>query len=236
MDGSDGSGYDAGPYLPDTGGLDALRRAAAGCRGCPLFAAATQTVFGEGPPRARLVLVGEQPGDQEDRRGAPFVGPAGNLLHKALDEAGLADEPLYLTNAVKHFKYLREEGGKRRIHKPPSLREMKACRPWLAAELAVIEPDLVVALGATAGRALLGGSFRVGEHRGVLRPMPAYDALGTDPAAGDGAGGGDGDGGADGHGRLLATVHPSAVLRARDREEAYQGLLADLRTAATALG
>ncbi|MGW0390697.1 UdgX family uracil-DNA binding protein [Streptomyces sp. NPDC003042] len=223
-DASAGTEYDAGPYLPGRGGIDALRRAAAGCRGCPLFADATQTVFGAGSPHARLVLVGEQPGDQEDRQGEPFVGPAGALLRKALNEAGMNDEPVYVTNAVKHFKYTVAERGKRRIHKAPSLREMKACRPWLAAELASIEPELVVALGGTAGKAILGNSFRVAEQRGILRPMPAPDALGTDAA--------DGSGGA----RLLATVHPSSVLRATDRESAFQGLVSDLRVAATALG
>ncbi|MET9323530.1 UdgX family uracil-DNA binding protein [Streptomyces sp. NPDC003038] len=216
--------YDAEPFVPRGGGMENLRRAAASCRGCPLFADATQTVFGAGPAGARLVLVGEQPGDQEDRRGEPFVGPAGALLHKALSEAGIDDEPVYFTNAVKHFKHTVAERGKRRIHKTPSLREMKACRPWLAAELRVIDPDLVVALGGTAGKALLGSSFRVNEQRGVLLPMPAPDALGGTTAATE-----------PGHAQLLATVHPSAVLRAPDRESAYQGLLADLRVAATAL-
>ncbi|MFG2986594.1 UdgX family uracil-DNA binding protein [Streptomyces sp. NPDC048258] len=222
-DAAAGTQYDAGPYVPRRGGIDDLRRAAASCRGCPLFAEATRTVFGAGPPESRVVLVGEQPGDQEDRKGEPFVGPAGALLRKALDEAGIDDEPVYFTNAVKHFKFTVSERGKRRIHKAPNLREMKACRPWLAAELRLIEPELVVALGGTAGKALLGSSFRVNEQRGVLRPMPAPDALGEDAAE-------------PGHAQLLATVHPSAVLRAADRESAYQGLLADLRVAATALG
>ncbi|WP_030192569.1 UdgX family uracil-DNA binding protein [Streptomyces sp. NRRL S-87] len=209
--------YDAGPFLPGRGGIPAHRRAAAGCRGCPLYEGTTGTVFGAGDPHARLVLVGEQPGDQEDRQGKPFVGPAGQLLHRALADAGLDDEAAYVTNAVKHFKYVPAPGGgKRRIHKAPSLRELSACRPWLEAELRLVDPDLVVALGATAGRALWGPGFRVGERRGLLVPLPEFD--GVPP-----------------HGRGLATVHPSAVLRAADRDAVYGGLVADLRTAAEAL-
>ncbi|MEU3727727.1 UdgX family uracil-DNA binding protein, partial [Streptomyces sp. NPDC031705] len=192
-----GREYDARPYLPSGGGMRGLRQAAAGCRGCPLFRDATQTVFGSGPAHARLMLVGEQPGDQEDLRGEPFVGPAGRLLRKALDEAGLADEGAYLTNVVKHFKFTVAPRGKRRIHKAPSLRETTACRPWLVEELRLVAPDVVVVLGGTAGRALLGSSFRVGEQRGVLLPMPALDG-GPDGSA---------------SGQLLATAHPSAVLR-----------------------
>ncbi|MFD8011700.1 UdgX family uracil-DNA binding protein [Streptomyces sp. NPDC058955] len=207
------SAYDATPYLPDRGGLPAHRKAAAGCRGCPLHRDATRTVFGRGGTGARLMLVGEQPGDQEDREGAPFVGPAGRLLFRALAEAGIDEDDLYVTNAVKHFKFTREETGRRRIHKAPSLRETLACRPWLLAELRLVSPGLVVTLGATAGRALLGPSFRVGTDRGVPRPLP-----------------GDGNGT-----RVLATVHPSAVLRSPRREEMYAGLVADLRTAADAL-
>ncbi|MFF4496056.1 UdgX family uracil-DNA binding protein [Streptomyces sp. NPDC001546] len=218
--------YDARPYVPDTADLGELSRAAAFCRGCPLHEDATQTVFGAGPRRARLLLVGEQPGDREDREGEPFVGPAGALLRRALAEAGLDEASVYVTNAVKHFKFTASGTGKRRIHKAPSLREMTACRPWLVAELAAVRPTLVVALGATAGRALFGGPFRVGDHRGMLEPLP---------------GGGSGDGAATGGGpvlpraRVLVTVHPSAVLRARDRESAYRGLVADLRIAAEAL-
>ncbi|MBT2439504.1 UdgX family uracil-DNA binding protein [Streptomyces sp. ISL-36] len=208
-----GEGYDATPYLPRTGGLAAYRRAAAGCRGCPLFAEATATVFGRGDPAARLLLVGEQPGDQEDRQGEPFVGPAGRLLAKALREAGIDEEDAYLTNAVKHFKFTRSGPGKRRIHKAPSLREMTACRPWLEAELRLVDPSVVVVLGATAGKAVLGRGFRVGADRGALLPMP----------------------GADGGPQVVATLHPSAVLRADDRESAYAGLVADLRVAAGAL-
>ncbi|MEU9148755.1 UdgX family uracil-DNA binding protein [Streptomyces sp. NPDC048349] len=214
-----GQGYDATPYLPDRGGLPSLRRAAAGCQGCPLFRDATQTVFGKGPAHARLMLVGEQPGDQEDVQGEPFVGPAGRLLRRALEEAGLGDEDAYLTNAVKHFKFTTAPRGKRRIHKAPSLREMTACRPWLVEELRLVAPEVLVVLGGTAGKALLGSSFRVGERRGMLAPMPPLD-------------GGKGDGVP---GQMLATVHPSAVLRADDREAAFAGLVADLSVAATVL-
>jgi DNA polymerase len=160
------------------------------------------------------MLVGEQPGDQEDRQGKPFVGPAGKLLDRALAEAGIDPGDAYVTNAVKHFKFTRAEPRKRRIHKAPTLREMTACGPWLAAELAVVEPELIVVLGATAGRALLGSSFRVTQERGAVLEREI-------------------------HGRrehLVATVHPSSVLRADDREAAYQGLVADLRVAARALG
>ncbi|MGW5367593.1 UdgX family uracil-DNA binding protein [Streptomyces sp. NPDC004009] len=207
--------YTAAPFVPDGAGLDALRRAAAGCRGCPLHRDATRTVFGEGEAGARVMLVGEQPGDQEDRQGRPFVGPAGRLLDRALAEAGLDPADTYVTNAVKHFKFTRAGPGKRRIHKAPSLRETAACGPWLAAELALVEPELVVVLGATAGKALLGSSFRVGEVRGTLLEREIHGR----PR------------------RLLPTVHPSSVLRARDqdREAAYEGLVADLRTAARTL-
>jgi uracil-DNA glycosylase len=207
--------YTAQPFVPDHGGLPALRRAAAQCRGCPLHRDATQTVFGAGKADARVMLVGEQPGDQEDRQGKPFVGPAGRLLDRALEEAGIDPAEAYVTNAVKHFKFTQAEPRKRRIHKAPSLREMTACGPWLAAELAVVEPELIVILGATAGKALLGSSFRVGEARGALLEQEI-------------------------HGRpekLVATVHPSSVLRAQDedREAAYQGLVSDLKVAARAL-
>ncbi|GAA3903013.1 UdgX family uracil-DNA binding protein [Streptomyces gulbargensis] len=205
--------YDATPFLPGRGGLEAYARAAGGCEGCPLFREASGTVFGRGDPHARMMLVGEQPGDQEDREGVAFVGPAGRLLSRALGEAGIDEDGLYVTNAVKHFKFTRDETRKRRIHKTPTVRETLACRPWLTAELRLVRPELVVVLGATAGRSLLGPSFRVGTDRGVPRPLP------------------DGNGAV----RVLATVHPSAVLRARDREEMYAGLVADLRTAADAL-
>jgi DNA polymerase len=227
-----GEGYDAGPFLPRRGGLPALRGAAEGCQGCPLFRNATQTVFGAGPSSARVVVVGEQPGDQEDRQGAPFVGPAGRLLHDALEEVGIDADSAYFTNAVKHFKFAPAARGKRRIHKPPSLREMSACRPWLAAELRTIGPDLVMALGATAGKAVLGGSYRVSEQRGLLLPLPPWDQLGRADVSGA-AGLPPEEAAA--HGCVIGTLHPSAVLRADDREAAYRGLVSDLRIAADVL-
>ncbi|GHF59739.1 uracil-DNA glycosylase [Streptomyces mashuensis] len=215
----DDEAYDAGPYVPRGAGLDALREAAHGCRGCPLHRDATQSVFGSGDASARLVLVGEQPGDQEDRKGLPFVGPAGGVLMRAVDEAGIDPTETYVTNAVKHFKFEPAPRGKRRIHKTPGLREIGACKPWLVAELQLIDPEVVVALGATAGKALYGSSFRVSQQRGVALPMPALD------------------GGAAGEGVLVATIHPSAVLRADDADRAamYAGLVADLRVAARLL-
>jgi DNA polymerase len=207
--------YDATPYVPHGAPLPGLREAAAGCHGCPLFRDATQTVFGAGDASARVVLVGEEPGDQEDRQGAPFVGPAGRVLTRAVDEAGIDPDQTYVTNAVKHFTFTRTpERGKRRIHKPPSMREMSACRPWLEAELDAVEPEVIVALGATAGKALFGSGFRVTRDRGVPLTLPAH------------------------HGEtVVATLHPSAVLRAQgeDRDAAYAGLVADLRVAARAL-
>ncbi len=211
--------YDATPFVPEGADLGALREAAGGCRGCPLHRETTGTVFGAGEASARLVFVGEQPGDQEDRQGRPFVGPAGGVLTRAVEEAGIDPAEAYVTNAVKHFKFQRAAAGKRRIHKAPTLREISACKPWLAAELRLIDPEVVVALGATAGKSLLGSSFRVTEQRGLVLPMPAVD--------GEEAGGG----------VLVATIHPSAVLRADDaaRAEAYAGLVADLKVAARAL-
>ncbi|MEU5311158.1 UdgX family uracil-DNA binding protein [Streptomyces sp. NPDC021562] len=207
--------YTATPFLPDgrEPSLTALRRAAAGCRGCPLHRDATGTVFGKGRAHARVMLVGEQPGDQEDRQGEPFVGPAGKLLDRALADAGLDPADAYVTNAVKHFKFTRTGPRKRRIHRTPSLREMSACAPWLAAELAVVAPELIVVLGATAGKALLGSSFRVGEVRGTVLEREIHGR----PE------------------RLLPTVHPSSVLRSDDRAQAYQGLVADLEVAARTL-
>ncbi|MFF7283613.1 UdgX family uracil-DNA binding protein [Streptomyces griseorubiginosus] len=205
--------YTAEPFVPERGGLDALRRAAAGCHGCPLHRYATQTVFGTGDPHARVMLVGEQPGDQEDRQGKPFVGPAGKLLDRALAEAGVDPAEAYVTNAVKHFKFTQAEPRKRRIHKAPGLREMTACGPWLARELELVEPELIVVLGATAGKALLGSSFRVTQVRGTVLEEEIHGR----PE------------------RLVPTVHPSAVLRAEDREAAYRGLVADLEVAARAL-
>ncbi|NBM15422.1 UdgX family uracil-DNA binding protein [Streptomyces sp. GC420] len=205
--------YTAAPFVPEGADLTALREAAAGCRGCPLHRDATRTVFGEGEPDARIVLVGEQPGDQEDRKGHPFVGPAGRILDEALEAAGIDPAEAYVTNAVKHFKFaLVAERGKRRIHKPPTLRELSACKPWLDAELRVLDPEVIVALGATAGKSLLGPSFRVTRERGRLLALDEVP--------------------------LVATVHPSAVLRARDEDRAkmYDGLVSDLRTAARVLG
>ncbi|WP_149823832.1 UdgX family uracil-DNA binding protein [Streptomyces tailanensis] len=214
----DGRAYDAGPYLPSRGGLAAHRRAAADCRGCPLFEDATQTVFGKGAEPARLVLVGEQPGDQEDRQGEPFVGPAGRLLRRAVEEAGIDMDTAYVTNAVKHFKFTRPPGGgKRRIHKAPELREVAACRPWLLAELRLVRPEAVVVLGATAAKALMGSSFRVTKDRGALLNLPPGVLEQDDQPY------------------VVATIHPSAVLRADDRDSAYAGLVADLRVAARAL-
>ena len=216
---------------PGADNLGDLRSAAEGCRGCDLYGAATQTVFGRGDAHARMVFVGEQPGDLEDRQGLPFVGPAGHLLRRAVADAGLDPRHIYLTNAVKHFRY--EMRGKRRIHQAPDRVHIVACRPWLVAEFAQLHPDVVVVLGATAAKALLGPAFRVTRSRGVLMPWPAsaqrpedFNTVPTDatgriysvPPA-----------------QLVATVHPSAVLRADDRESAYAGLVADLTVAAAVL-
>jgi uracil-DNA glycosylase family protein len=206
----------AAPFVPDELTLPALADAATGCRGCPLWEPATQVVFGRGPADARVVLVGEQPGDQEDRAGEPFVGPAGRLLDGALEEAGIDRSTAYVTNAVKHFKF--RTAGKRRIHASPDTWEVKACTPWLQAEMAVLRPEVVVLLGATAGKAVFGPSFRVTQSRGVLLPWPPS-----------------GDESRYGGGQALATLHPSAVLRSDDREAARAGLVADLRVAAAAL-
>jgi uracil-DNA glycosylase family protein len=206
----------AAPFVPADASLDDLARAAEGCRGCPLWEPATQVVFGAGPADARLVLVGEQPGDQEDRAGEPFVGPAGVLLDGALEEAGIDRAAAYVTNAVKHFKFRAQ--GKRRIHASPDTWEVRACTPWLQAEVALLQPDVVVLLGATAGKAVFGSAFRVTQSRGVLLPWPPS-----------------GDSERYGSGQALATIHPSAVLRADDRDAARAGLVADLRVAAAAL-
>ncbi|MBX6371177.1 MAG: UdgX family uracil-DNA binding protein [Acidothermus sp.] len=209
----------AGRWVPHGCSLDELRRVARGCRGCPLYRNATQTVFSTGPATARIVLVGEQPGDQEDRRGAPFVGPAGNLLDRALEEVGIDRAEAYVTNAVKHFKFRQDGPGKRRIHQTPDQREINACRPWLTAELAILDPEVVVALGATAGKALVGPDFRVTRSRGALLPWSSVSGEEARRASAF----------------FLATVHPSAVLRADDREAAYRGLVEDLRLAAEVL-
>jgi len=179
-------------FVPERRTLPALRAAAAGCRGCDLYKDATQTVFGEGPAHARLLFVGEQPGDSEDLAGRPFVGPAGRLLRESLAEAGIDENDVYITNAVKHFKY--ELRGKRRIHATPKRIEIDACGAWLTAEIQTVKPALIVALGATAGQALLGPSFRVTKQRGMELPSA--------------------------HGRVIATIHPSAILRAPDEARA----------------
>jgi DNA polymerase len=207
---------------PDATSIDELREVSRGCQGCHLYEPAIQTVFGAGPPEARVVLVGEQPGDIEDRRGAPFVGPAGKLLDRAIVEAGLDRAGAYVTNAVKHFKFRSAGEGKRRIHQTPDRIEIVACRPWMVAEFALLKPEIVVALGATAGKALLGPGFRVTKQRGVLMPWP--DSA-PDPAEFPST-----------SGQIMATIHPSAVLRADDRDAEFAGLVADLRVAARALG
>lgn len=204
----------AAAYLPSRLSLSSLRSAAAGCTACPLYKCGTQTVFGEGRTSASLVLVGEQPGDQEDRAGRPFVGPAGHLLDRALAEAGIDREAVYVTNTVKHFKWTPSPNGKRRIHAKPDTREVAACKPWLEAEITVLRPRLVVALGATAAQALLGKSFRVTQHRGEVFDLP--------PSS-----------------RITATVHPSSILRApgdENREVEFQKLVADLLVAAREVG
>jgi uracil-DNA glycosylase family protein len=214
----------ASPFIPAADDLEIVREAAKGCQGCHLYRDATQTVFGQGPPESRVVMVGEQPGDMEDRRGAPFVGPAGKLLDQAIEEAGLDRGKTYVTNAVKHFKFKPAATGKRRIHQTPDRSEIVACRPWLVAEFALLRPRAVVALGATAAKALLGPGFRVTRSRGVLMPWPD-SAERPDDFAGevhDGA-------------FVLATIHPSAVLRADDRETAFKGLVEDLRVVTGAL-
>jgi uracil-DNA glycosylase len=205
-------------YVPSGVGLDGLRRAAADCQGCDLYADATQTVFSSGSASARVVLVGEQPGDQEDRQGAPFVGPAGKLLDKALVDAGIDRADAYVTNVVKHFRFTQSGPGKRRIHQTPDAAQMTACRPWLAAELRIIDPDVIVVLGATAAKALLGPSFRVTRQRGQIIPRPPID---DETARKDAC--------------YVATVHPSAVLRADDRDAAYAGLVEDLKVVAGVL-
>ena len=205
----------AAPFVPGTTDLDALRDAAAGCEGCDLYADATQTVFGAGTATAALMLVGEQPGDVEDVRGQPFVGPAGALLLRALGAAGLDETPRWTTNAIKHFRFTQR--GKRRLHEKPSAAQSTACRPWLAAELAAVRPRVLVALGATAGASLFGPGFRLGAARGAaLSWPPDKGSFAGDPTPIDAA---------------FATLHPSAVLRAPDdeREAAFDGLVADLR-------
>lgn len=216
---ADRHGYPtAAAFVPGTGDLAALARAAAGCQGCDLYERASQTVFGEGAADADVVLVGEQPGDVEDRRGHPFTGPAGRLLDTALSDAGIARERAYVTNAVKHFRWKPAPGGgKRRIHQRPDLWHVSACRPWLDAEFARLRPRVVVTLGATAGQALFGSSFRIGGVRG--EPLPWRSGPDGDELT------------------VVPTVHPSSVIRAQsdDRDEAYSGLVKDLQVAAALL-
>jgi uracil-DNA glycosylase family protein len=201
----------AAEFIPVRRSLAALRTAAKTCRGCDLYRDATQTVFGEGSARATIMLIGEQPGDKEDLTGHPFVGPAGLLLDTALREAGIDRDAAYVTNAVKHFKYI--ERGKRRIHQSPKVIEIRACQPWLEAEIAAVKPRIIIALGATAARALFGPAFRLTQQRGTIFSQPDGPAM-------------------------LATIHPSAILRSFDhaaREAETAHLIADLRVARDAL-
>jgi len=200
----------AAPLIPPRPTLKKLRESAAGCRACPLWKTGTQTVFGEGSPRSQVMFVGEQPGDQEDKAGKPFVGPAGRLFDEALQDAGIDRTQVYVTNAVKHFKW--RSGGKRRIHQKPNWSEIAACRPWLDAELAVVEPRVLVCLGAVAAQALLGRQFRVTQQRG----KPVESDLAE---------------------HVLATVHPSSILRAdpETRERDYARLVKDLKVVARLL-
>jgi len=201
----------AAPFVPESTSVRVLNAAAHECRGCDLYKTATQVVFGAGPKKARVMFVGEQPGDQEDRQGQPFIGPAGALLDKALDDAGIPRDEVYVTNAVKHFKW--EPRGKRRIHKKPRASEIKACRPWLEAELRAVKPAVIVCLGATAAQSVFGSQFKLMQQRGQVLPSTLAP-------------------------QAVATIHPSAVLRAPDsegRREAYEMLVADLKVVARAL-
>jgi uracil-DNA glycosylase len=204
-------GPESNAQVPKERNLDALRRAAAGCTACDLWEKGTQTVFGEGSPDAEIMLVGEQPGDQEDRQGKPFVGPAGRVLDEALEAAGIDRSKVYVTNAVKHFKW--KPQGKRRIHQKPNAEEIAACGPWLEAELEAVQPRILICLGATAAQALLGRSFRVTQQRGTLVESPLAPMV-------------------------MATVHPSSILRARgdeSRRVEMKRFVEDLRAAADAL-
>ena len=203
-------------WVPDEPTLPAIHEAAQGCRGCDLYREATQAVTGSGDADAAVMLLGEQPGDREDVAGEPFVGPAGKLLDRALAEAGIAPEDTFVTNAVKHFRF--ERRGKQRIHKSPSRGHVLACAPWLSAELEVVRPRGVVILGGTAGKAVYGSSFKVGENRGRLIDWPTETLAVQQPPD-----------------WVLATIHPSAALRAENRDEMYAGLVTDLRVAAAAL-
>ena len=194
-------GDTAAPLIPPRPSLKKLRETAAGCKACPLWESATQTVFGEGGAHTDVFFVGEQPGDREDLEGHPFVGPAGKLLDKALEEVEIDRSQVYVTNVVKHFKW--KPQGKRRIHQKPNWREIAACRPWLDAEVAVLKPRVLVCLGATAAQALLGRDFRVSRQRGELVDSPLAP-------------------------KAIATVHPSSILRAEDRELEYREFVRDL--------
>jgi uracil-DNA glycosylase len=204
-------------WVPEKPSLRSLRAAVQDCRGCELYRDATQAVMGEGRARAELVLLGEQPGDREDVEGKPFVGPAGKLLDKALDEVGIPPDGVYRSNVVKHFRWSGTRG-KQRIHKTPSRVQVAACGPWLVAELDVVKPTGVVLLGGTAGKAVYGSSFRVGVARGHLIDWPESFEVHEAPQW------------------VLPTTHPSSVLRADDRDTAYAALVSDLRVAADALG
>ena len=211
----DGDGdlpWDATPFVPATSNLDQVRDAAKLCTACDLYRTGTQTVFGDGPRKADVMFVGEQPGDQEDKAGHPFVGPAGHVLDEALQAADIDRGQVYVTNVVKHFKF--ELRGKRRIHSKPNAREVRACKPWLERELQIVQPRVLVALGATAAQALLGPSFRVTQQRGQL-----LDGTGLAPI-------------------VVATVHPSSILRAPDdnvRERERDAFIADLRVVRSVL-
>jgi uracil-DNA glycosylase len=210
-DANPGEKRSAAPFVPNSSSIKTLTVAAHACRGCDLYKSATQVVFGDGPKAAPVMFVGEQPGDQEDRQGAPFVGPAGALLDKALADAGIPRDEVYVTNAVKHFKW--EPRGKRRIHKKPRVSEIKACRPWLEAELRAVKPSVIVCLGATAAQSVIGPQFKLMANRGTVIPSPLGE-------------------------QVVATIHPSAVLRAPDsegRKQAYDSLVADLKVVARLL-
>jgi uracil-DNA glycosylase len=201
----------AAEFLPERTTLRAMREAVQGCRGCDLYRDATQAVFGEGPDDARVVLVGEQPGDKEDVAGRPFVGPAGGLLDRAIEDAGLSRDDVYITNVVKHFRFVLR--GKRRIHKKPDMEQIRACTPWLEAELARVGPEALVLLGATAAQAFLGRSFRVTQQRGAFVESPLAPLV-------------------------TATIHPSSILRAdtdEDRRVAFEGFVRDLAMVESAL-
>jgi uracil-DNA glycosylase len=210
--------HTAAEYVPHTRDVSELADAAHGCKGCDLYLDATQTVFGGGSSDADMMLVGEQPGDQEDKAGAPFVGPAGKLLDNALVQAGIDRQRLYVTNAVKHFKFTLPERGKRRIHKTPSRTEVVSCRPWLIAELSAVRPAVLVLMGATAAQSLMGSTFRLTAHRGEALELPSIDEIAE----------------LDVNPKVVVSAHPSSVLRGppEDRQKAFDALVSDLRFAA----